>query len=74
MSVQDRVSEEPTPWAVICAVHGQVYLTEDEYVKQLERPNSYWRCPRCNMTATWDDANYERRVFGDDPDEESDDA
>jgi hypothetical protein len=56
-----RESPTPTPWAVLCQAHGQVFLTEAEYDRQLMRPDSVWECPRagCSHFARWDDDNYE---------------
>lgn len=48
----------PTPWAVLCPEHGQVFLAEAEYMRQLGNPNALWRCP-CGRTANWDDDNYD---------------
>lgn len=60
----DKLSkkEVETPWAVICHVHGQVFLDEDEYTEQLCRPNALWHCPTCDRTAQWDDWNYEKKM------------
>ena len=53
-------SQYPTPWAVRCCCSPTlVYLTEDEYLSQLSRPDNRWSCPRCGKTAKWDDDNYE---------------
>jgi hypothetical protein len=65
-------SANPTPWAVICPQHGRVYLTNDEYRVQLDRPNAGWECTQavleeplpvgvCGEEAEWDDENYEAR-------------
>ena len=53
-----------TPWAVICRNHGQQFLTEEQYERQLDRPDSLWTCPVCGDSATWDDDNFERKEFG----------
>lgn len=55
----DRQSSTPTPYAVICPTHGQVFLTETEYSQQLSRPNSLWKCP-CGEIGSWDDDNWEK--------------
>lgn len=39
---------------------GMVALTEDEYLKQLSRPDSLWCCPNCGSTAIYNDAESER--------------
>lgn len=39
-------STTPTPWAVRCPKHGQVYLTEDEYKEQVTRGGGWWQCTR----------------------------
>lgn len=46
-----------TPWAVICPVHGSVELTRDQYMAQLERPDSLWRCPACGRAGQYDEDN-----------------
>lgn len=48
-----------TPWAVLCAEHGRVFMTEDEYGRQLSRPDSRWTCPKCGEVSDFDDDNYE---------------
>lgn len=52
-------SPSPTAWAVICPVHGKVYLTYHEYLAQLQRPDDRWMCSACGLVAGWDDANYD---------------
>ncbi len=47
----------PTPWAVICCFHGQVFMTGKEYSRQLSLPDSRWTCPICDRVCTWDDDN-----------------
>lgn len=51
----------PTPYAVLCPQHGQQFLTDDEYSRQLCRPDSRWKCPveGCGRISGWDDDNYE---------------
>lgn len=55
-----------TPYAVICDEHGKVCLTEDEYSRQLCRPDSFWSCPKCGEFASWDDDHYEKFFDNDD--------
>ena len=50
----------PTPWAVICPVHGQRFLTHEQYAAQLKHADERWRCPHCFRVSDWDDANYEK--------------
>jgi hypothetical protein len=52
------MSEIPTPWAVICPEHGKVYLTKENYNRQMRASDSTWRCP-AGCHAEWDDDNYE---------------
>lgn len=64
------MSTQKTPYAVICLPDpdmpreypgcGKVYLTEKQYLQQLDRPNQTWRCPACGSEASWDDEHYER--------------
>lgn len=59
----------PGPHAVICRHHGQVFLTAEEYGRQMARPDSQWTCPAmdsspdrfgpCGAPSRWDDANSE---------------
>lgn len=51
-------SETPTPYAVECPEHGKVYLSGDNYMRQLQRPDDKWRCPTCDRVSEWDDDNY----------------
>ena len=51
-----------SPYAVICRIHGQQFLTPKEYIRQLERPDELWECPVCKGTAQFDDANFEHYV------------
>ena len=62
--------DKPTPYAVQCPEHGQVFMDHDEYMRQLCRPDSRWECPRCGELAWWDDENYERYLPQDPPEEE----
>jgi hypothetical protein len=55
---KDTYSVEKTPWAVTCYRHKLVYLTADEYMFQLGRPDSLWTCPVCGHPAAWNDDNY----------------
>lgn len=61
----DAHGRKRTPWAIICKddypdlSHGLVYLTKDEYERQLSAPHSLWKCPICRCSAQWDDDNYE---------------
>lgn len=57
-------TNDPTPWAVICPTlarmscidpPGLVFLTEDQYLKQLTAPGEKWHCPGCGAEAEWDD-------------------
>jgi hypothetical protein len=57
---QGRVSTLPTPYLVHCIVHGKVFLTMPEYMRQLTAADARWSCPECGRVATWDDENYER--------------
>jgi len=62
-----------TPYALECGVHGQVFLTEAEYLRQLSRPDDRWVCPLCGAVSCWDDSNYERHMAQYEHDWEPDD-
>lgn len=47
------------PNAVICPVHGQVFLTVEEYSIQMGLYDQLWSCPICGNFAEWDDDNYD---------------
>lgn len=51
-------SDIPTPYAVMCPVHGRIYLTREGYTHQMNDPNAFWRCP-CGRKAEFDDVTYE---------------
>jgi hypothetical protein len=64
----DENSRARTPYAIHClgiwdlpeaGNHGLVYLTEEEYDRQMSNPDATWRCPLCRYEADWDDDNYE---------------
>lgn len=65
-----RESLKPTPYGVHCCgdlFHacndGEIiYLTEDEYKKQMWDADSRWRCPRCGHEAWWDGKNYDNKI------------
>jgi hypothetical protein len=42
-------------YGVICNSCGTVELVYDEYIRQLNKPNIGWTCPRCKDSADWDD-------------------
>jgi len=47
---------DPSPYAVYC--HGDcglVFLTDEQYDYQMNRPDSFWFCPHCGDSADWDD-------------------
>ena len=60
----ERVSATETPWAVICPRHGQVFLTEAEYERQMLNPDNLWECaqPDCPARAEFDDDNWEKHL------------
>lgn len=47
------------PWDMPGHGCGLVYLTEDEYDRQMSAPSKTWRCPLCRYDADWSDENYE---------------
>lgn len=61
---------KPSPYAVICPIHGQAFLSAAEYNRQMNRPNKQWECPimdsdphrfgLCGATSEFDDDNLER--------------
>lgn len=61
-SNNDGVSTTPTENAVICQTDGQVFMTEEEYQKQLGRSNADWACPKCGNPASWDEVNFEKSL------------
>jgi|SRR6185312_5626488 len=74
------MSVKPTPEcyaAVICHGDsvpdqqpcGQVPLSQDEYNRQMNKPDSLWTCPRCGSTADFDDALFEDLHYSDEPQE-----
>ena len=42
-----------------CGQGRPTELTEEEYLKQLDKPNQLWRCPQCGSVADWDDDSLE---------------
>lgn len=60
---------EPAYARVICPHHRGVYLTHEEYTRQLEMPGEKWRCPRCGAESTFDDHWFDvtHSQIGDEP-------
>jgi hypothetical protein len=58
-----------SPWAVLCPVHGRVFLESDEYGRQMSRGDVAWSCPAwdseesrfglCGYPSIWDDDTHE---------------
>ena len=44
---------------VLCDECGSQGLTEEEYRRQMLKPDSFWQCPVCRDSAEWDDDSYE---------------
>ncbi len=71
--VVTRESSTPTPYAVRCYGYdfddpksacnaGQpIFLTAEEYNRQLSNSDARWKCPRCNCEAGFDDEIYSNR-------------
>jgi hypothetical protein len=60
-----------TKYAVFCPEHGRVFLSEEEYDFQMDRPDSRWTCPRecgppdvgiCGADSEFDDETYEGEI------------
>lgn len=43
---------------ITCLVCGTQELTSAEYMRQMDRPDSRWICPKCGKTALWDGEYY----------------
>lgn len=52
-------------YRVLCKHCGYQGLSEEEYRRQLARPDLVWRCPRCQQNAMWDDEYFERWLVDD---------
>ncbi len=49
-----------TPFAIDCYGDcGKVYLSEEEYDRQMMAVDSTWKCPICRCEAYFDDDNFE---------------
>jgi hypothetical protein len=57
--------------AIICPIHGTVFLTQAEYNRQMDKPDSIWKCPKfethkdrmglCGQPSEFDDDFWERK-------------
>ena len=66
---KDKWGRKRTPYAVRCygtdvgvgvtEGHGLIYLTHNEYDRQMDHPDEMWKCPKCGAAVAWDDVNYE---------------
>ena len=67
MSERNLSDEEQVYAAVLCRGDsvpgqprcGQVKISEAEYSRQMDRPDSFWMCPNCGSTANFDDEFFE---------------
>jgi hypothetical protein len=55
---------------------GLQKLTEEQYMRQLSNPDSFWKCPKCGMPGMFDDDSYDlamkeeqRKYYEEHPDE-----
>jgi hypothetical protein len=49
-------TNDPTNYAVVCNDEcGLQFLSEEDYNRQMDRPDAFWRCPKCGGQAEWDD-------------------
>lgn len=62
--MMSAISPVKTPYAVHCETGcGQSFLTEEEYLRQLNKPDSVWQCPRCGDSAGFDDENFDNNFL-----------
>ena len=45
--------------AVDCRLHGTVDIDKDEYIRQMNKPNSLWVCPICRSASMFNDERFE---------------
>lgn len=45
--------------AVDCRLHGTVDIDRDEYIRQMNKPNSLWVCPICGSASMFNDERFE---------------
>jgi len=50
---------KPNPYGIVCPNHGEVELTEEQYIAQLMNPDALWKCPICNYPSDFDQDKYE---------------
>lgn len=48
---------------VICPHHGTVDIDKTEYIRQMNNPNSRWKCPKCGTVSEFNDERYEEINF-----------
>ena len=63
--LSERISSTPTPYKIFCPDDGSMYLTLEEYDRQMsfENANIGWTCPHCwRHDCGWDDNNFERAM------------
>lgn len=54
-------SKTPTAYALECKTHGKIYLTRDEYLRQLESDDD-WLCPIGLCEAVFHEENYKEKM------------
>ena len=58
-----RNEEAMSSFAIICPLHGRVFLSHEEYDEQIRDTYAVWKCPRCGKSALFDDELYESHRF-----------
>ena len=66
------VEANATYAGIICRNCGKQDITYHNYMMQMNRPNSFWRCPKCGDDCQFDDDRYEEINFKDYEDESTD--
>jgi hypothetical protein len=46
-------------YGVVCYTHGNQGMSYEEYMYQLGKADSLWKCPCCGQVAEFDEGRYE---------------
>ena len=48
------------PYAgIVCTHHGEVCIDKDEHIHQMDRPDTQWKCPKCEGISDFNDERHE---------------
>ena len=61
--IEDRKDSHPEAFWLWCFSCGHVQIGHDEYRRQLGKEDAFWKCPKCDNFADFDNDAYEKVFY-----------